>query len=481
MALSAEAAKSLDLLVTGPGDPVKVPRETPVLPIEKDGSPAEVPVFSLPEAVAFALRNNPRLRVAREEIVRAQGQEQVAFAPFLPFVDLFSRIGAVNPKLGPGAPGPVGGIVPSGDGSHEFIQADLEVQWMVWDFGRTSGHYQQAVARERIAELQLTRANQTVAFDVASDYLGVLLAQAARRAREQAIRSAEAILEDARVRRQAGTADRDEVLRAEVQLSETQEALVLAHQAEFEALARLNHTLGRNAGLPLRVLDWTARPSFDRSLADCLETAAGQRREVAVAREAVAVARGGAEAATGDFYPRIYVRLGGGDVGGEGVRTGFQEGASIHLDQQLFGGGRRLGERQSAEAEVRAAVARAQNVLDDISLEVNLAYRGVTATRERIPLAETAIIQARENLRLVRVKYKNGNATPTDVVDAETTLTRSEQREYSAVYDYLAALARLEYAMGTTPGCLLEGPKKEGPVGELPPPKPVPQDGDKGK
>ena len=42
----------------------------------------------------------------------------------------------------------------------------------------------------------------------------------------------------------------------------------------------------------------------------------------------------------------------------------------------------------------------------------------------------------------------NGNATPTDIVDSEAALTRSEQRFFSATYTYLAALARLDYAMG---------------------------------
>jgi hypothetical protein len=42
----------------------------------------------------------------------------------------------------------------------------------------------------------------------------------------------------------------------------------------------------------------------------------------------------------------------------------------------------------------------------------------------------------------------NGNATPTDVVDAQTALTCSQQRFFSASYNYLAALARLDYALG---------------------------------
>jgi outer membrane protein TolC len=438
-----------------------------------EDAPADDPVFSLTDAIAFALRNNPRLRAGQAAVARAQGQEQVAFAPFLPEMDLFSRYGGTSATLSPGAPGPVGGILASGDGSRGFVQAEVDVQWTLWDFGRTAGHHGQAVARERIAERQLVRARQTVAFDVTSAYLGVLLAEASRRVQEQAVRRAEYLREDAVVRRRNGVADPDDVLRADVQLSEAREALVVARQAEFDAVSRLNYALGRDAGLPLRVLDWRARPPFDRTLGECLETAAAQRQEVAVAREAVAAARYGLDAATAEYLPHIYIRASIGHVDGEGVRTGWQEGAAIHLDQRLYSGGRRRGEQWAAEADVAAAGAQAQTVLDGISLEVSLAYRGVRATRERIPLTETAVTQATENLRLVRVKYKNGNATPTDVVDAETTLTRSEQRYHSAVYDYLAALARLEYALGTPQGCLVEPAPGEGEAELLPPPRPL--------
>jgi outer membrane protein TolC len=114
----------------------------------------------------------------------------------------------------------------------------------------------------------------------------------------------------------------------------------------------------------------------------------------------------------------------------------------------LYAGGRRRGELLSAEADIEAALAEAQSILDAISLQVNLAYRGVVAARERIDLSRTAVVQAEENLRLVRVRYRNGTATPTDIVDGEAALTRSQQRFFSAAYTYLAALARLDYAVG---------------------------------
>ena len=134
------------------------------------------------------------------------------------------------------------------------------LQWTLYDFGRTGGRYRQAVGRERITELQLARAGQTVEFDVAAAYMDVLLARASRRVQEDAVRRAEAILDDTEARRKGGVALKEDVLRAEVQLSESREALVLAREGEFNAVARLNNAMGRNAGLPLEVVDLEAEP-----------------------------------------------------------------------------------------------------------------------------------------------------------------------------------------------------------------------------
>jgi outer membrane protein TolC len=237
-----------------------------------------------------------------------------------------------------------------------------------------------------------------------------------------------------------------------VQLSESREALVLAREGEYNAVARLNNALGRNAGLPLEVIDLEAQPPLPGSLAHLLEVVAAQRPEVGLARQAVAAAQEGQRAARGEFLPRIFVRGVAGHTDGQNVITGWQEGAGLHLEAPLYAGGGHLGALRSAEADIEAAVADGQTILNVISLQVNLAYRGVVAARERIDLARVAVVQARENLRLVRARYRNGNATPTDIVDSEAALTRSEQRFFSATYTYLAALARLDYAVGQPQG-----------------------------
>ena len=118
----------------------------------------------------------------------------------------------------------------------------------------------------------------------------------------------------------------------------------------------------------------------------------------------------------------------------------------------LYRGGANRGNLRSADADIVQALADAQGILNGVSQEVTVAHRGVVSAQARTDLARPAVEQSDEALRIVRERYRNGTATPTDVIDAETTLTRSEQRYATAQIEYLSALARLAYALGDEPG-----------------------------
>jgi outer membrane protein TolC len=434
--------------------------------------------FSLPQAIAFGLRNNPRLLAALAAIERARGQEQVAFSPFLPEIDFLSHVGVTSGAMGPASAGASGIILATNFDTHSYGQAELQLQWTLYDFGRTAGRYRQAEARSRIAELQSSRAQETIAYDVANAYLLALRAAAVRVIQEETIRQAEAILRDTRSRRAAGVAEKDDVLRGEVHLAAAREDLDISREAELSALARLNNAMGRNASLAVTVAEWDARPPLELSLVQCLEIAAARRPEIGVAREAVAAAQAGREATAAEYLPRVYALASVGGISGANIETGEQEGAGLHIDLPLFTGGRRRGELRTADAGIRQAVADARSILDGVTLEVTLAYLAATTARRRIELDRPAIAEAAENLRLVSNRYRNGTATPTDIVDAETALTRARQRLTSATYEYLAALVGLDYALGNPPGYLL-GSLDCTTAGNLPatlpPPRPLPK------
>jgi outer membrane protein TolC len=413
-----------------------------------------LPLLTLPDAIASALQDNPRLRSALAAIERARGQEAVAFAPFLPQIDLLNRGVTTSKSILPGAPGPTGVVNITGIGTYAIWQSEVQLQWTLWDFGRTAGRYHQASVREKISRLLAWRATQTVAYETATAYLQALEAAALKRIAVQTVRRAEAVLEDVRARKEGGVALKDDVLRGEVQLSEARDALVRAEDDEITALGRLNNAMGRDAVFPLRLDEGLASCKFGGSLAECLERAAVGRPEVGVARDRVAVAHFGREAAKGEFLPELTMKGSLGRIEGENVVGGWQEGVGLQLNVPLFHGGANRGNLAAAEADIGAAQADAQSVLNDISLEVLIAFRGVLSAQERADLARPAVAQSTEALRIIRDRYREGTATPTDVIEAETATTRAEQRYATARIESLSAQARLIYVLGDEPGTL---------------------------
>ena len=64
--------------------------------------------------------------------------------------------------------------------------------------------------------------------------------------------------------------------------------------------------------------------------------------------------------------------------------------------------------------------------------------------------ARPAVDQASENYRLVQLRLREGAAAPTEIADAQASLTRAQQNYLNSIHDYLIGLVRLEYAMGVT-------------------------------
>jgi outer membrane protein TolC len=432
-----------------------------------DGVPCQP--LTLPDAVALAFRLQPRLRASLESIQQARGREDIAFAAFLPTLNTGYSVGGFDMNAGgagisvPNSPAfsfiPFTGAVPLGLSIQSGYElAELKLQWLVCDFGRRLGRYNQAGLATDIAQLQTERAYQTVANGVATAYYDVLRARSLYRIARESVRRAEDDLGVAKKLAKGGVVEREKVLRAEVALARAQRALDVAEEAKDVAVAALNLAIGLNVSAPTDVGDTTDIPPFTLGLADCLQAAVGARREFRVARQSVQVAQEGSRVTRADFAPRIVA---------EGDLLDFQQGSPrshfdlalgfIKLEWGLFEGGKRVAELRVADSRIREAVAQAESIADTIAFQVTQAYRQVVAARKGIERSRPAVDQARETYRLVVARSRQGDATPAELTDAEAGLTRAEQDYANSVYDYLTAVDRLEYAMGTTTTPLTPG------------------------
>ncbi len=110
----------------------------------------------------------------------------------------------------------------------------------------------------------------------------------------------------------------------------------------------------------------------------------------------------------------------------------------------LYDGG--LARHRASALEQQAQSARDLNAdLDSgIRLQVRSAWLSINEARRRMAVAEKAVAQAEQNLKVAKDRYRNGIGTNTEVLDAETLRSVSQLNTNDARYD--AALARLNLA-----------------------------------
>lgn len=80
---------------------------------------------------------------------------------------------------------------------------------------------------------------------------------------------------------------------------------------------------------------------------------------------------------------------------------------------------------------------------NQISLEVQTAYSATQSNLENVQTANTALNQARELLRLDRLRFQALFGSQADVIQSESLLTIAEKNRVRAIIDYNRALARL--------------------------------------
>ena len=101
--------------------------------------------------------------------------------------------------------------------------------------------------------------------------------------------------------------------------------------------------------------------------------------------------------------------------------------------------------------QARINLSSAQNsdrsLANDVFMEVQNAFIALNEAAESIPVAESTVERAKENLELAQGRYNEGIDDMIALKDAEVAYTDSELSLLTARYDY--AVAELKQAMGT--------------------------------
>jgi len=416
--------------------------------------------LSLRDAVRFGLEHNTSMAAARERRSAAAarvGQANSGWLPRLNYAETWTR--SDNPVF----------VFGSLLTQHQFtqqnfalgalnnpsalnnFQSQLSLDQTIYDAGhvRSATHF--ARLAEDVSAENKRRVEQDVIADVVRAYYLVVLSEESLLAAREAVRSVEADLKRAQAVRASGMSTDVDVLSLRVHLAAVTEQQIRRTADRDVARATLNDVLGQPLDSSYALTSALTKADIgDQSLEQYEREALDHRPETHQARLATQLAATQVAAARSSLLPQIGAHA---DIEQDRQQLAGRAGgnwlASVSLRWNLFNG---FGDKTRIEETkhlLRSSEAEQNRTTSAVRLEVRRAWADLRAATQRIEVAQAAVEEARESLRITQNRYAAGLNNVTDLLRNETAVLEAKTRYLAAVSDQRVAAAMLERAAGT--------------------------------
>jgi len=416
---------------------------------------AEEPL-TLEASIEIALKNSTVINIAKEGTKSAIAQKREAITGFLPKFSTSYSYQRLNEEpsiklLPPLVPTPME-MVTGTQNNYNWV---IEAKQPLFAGGGILANYQASRIGEDTAFLEEKAKNQDVVQEVKIAYFDILRAQRILTAASQSVEMLSAHRDVAENYFKVGMIPKNDLLHAEVELSNGKQILVKAQNAVDLTKARFNTVLKRRIFAPVEIVDILDYQPLKQSFEECLNIAQESRLELKISSLKAAQAGKLVRVAQSDYLPSLslvgnYTRYGDNpSVSG----SDFQNAESWYVmavaSWNFWEWGKTKFRVDASKARENQAIDSAKELSDQITLEIKYAYLLLQEAEKQIAVSQKVIEQAEENFRISEERYKERVATSTEVLDAQTLLTRAKSDYANALGDYNINYARLQRAMGT--------------------------------
>jgi outer membrane protein TolC len=297
-------------------------------------------------------------------------------------------------------------------------------------------------------EIETDRMKSQVALDFTIAYLDLLESDKLLQVSREEVQQYEAHKKDTESRFAAGVITKNEVLQADVTLADSRQRAVSADNLRSLRESRINSLLLRPLNEQVKPEEIKTSPSAGLTLEEAWTSAEATSSRLKEIDQTIAVKEENIKALHAEYMPTFY--LSGGYEYSENKYMVHQDNwsAVAGVNVNLYSGGASNSRTGLARAELRSLKLSRDKMLDGIRLEVKGAYLDLQSSAQKMEVTRTAVAQAEENLRLQRLRYREGVGTATDVLDAVTLLTTAESNSWKALYGMKRAEASLLNAAG---------------------------------
>ncbi|EGK90508.1 transporter [Microcoleus vaginatus PCC 9802] len=429
--------------------------------------------ITLQQAIDLARRNSQVLQIAGKQVEQSRAalrEQQAALYPDLNFQMDASRSVSAGGELGiratqrrlnsranqTGQPAPQAG---TNFGSNS-LNSTLQLSYDIDLFGRRRANIRAAEEQVRLRELDVERQAEELRFDTAEAYYNLQNSDGQVAIRQASVRNAQQSLRDAEALERAGVGTRFAVLQAQANLANEVQQLSVARRDQRVAQRRLAEILNISQSTNLTAADPVEQAgSWRLSLEESIVQAFRNRPELEQQLVQRDISKQQRRSIQAGRLPQLSVG-GSYNVLGQDpddpnpfATRGWADGYSIRasLTWSIFDGGAANARVRQRDADITIAESRFDQLRNQVRREVEQAYFGLESSFENIETSEAGVLQSREALRLARLRFQAGVGTQTDVIQAETDLTRAERNRLSAIVTYNLGLSSLQRAVSNLP------------------------------
>jgi len=404
---------------------------------------------TLADAWTIALAVDQRLEAQRWSLSAAGHFLESARARRLPLVDIE---GSYTGRTAEPAFQFDLGAIPLPTNTFRFAQNEdvalrAKADLPLYTSGRIRSGIDAAAADVTSSRLEVEGFVNDLKLQVGVEYVNVLRAQRDLQVAESTVRSLESHTRDVERLFKQGQVPWNDVLAAQVALSNARQEAIQAYNRLDSARAAYNRRLNRPLGAAVQIAELppeSVREDVERLTACALHN----RPELARYGSQIRALHCQSASLVARNRPQINLR---GEYLFEENRFRTPNGIAaigIGASWNAFDGGRNRHQAAALQQRAEGLIRTKRDLQSRIALQVRRAWLDIHETQRRLKVTSEAIQRAEENLRVAKKRYALGAAISTEVLDAEALRTRTYRNHYNATYDAVLATLRLHHATG---------------------------------
>lgn len=399
--------------------------------------------LSLEDCIALAKEHNKRILAADYQIQSAKYERRATVSNFLPTLSA-EGLGAYSTAKGSfemeGGLLPVVGVdgIPTGNSAYfPGLNLNYEVDWLysagvriqqpIFMGGKVIAGYKMGRIGEAIARQNFRLTETEVVVETTRAYANVVRAMELQRVATSYNKLLHELMRSVEKAFERGVKSRNDVLKVEVKLNESQLNLRRAENAIRLATMNLCHYIGRPLIDTLEVNG--ELPAIDGSFVFSTDISA--RPEVQMLTYKGELMHQKINSARAELLPQI------GLVGQYGYLNGVKLGGNKLFDDWNFAAGLQVSipilnltshsRYRSAKMQYHQVKAEEEATIEQLTLEATQAANKLEESALEQTLAERGVASAAENLRVSSRQYEVGVETLSNLLEAQTLWQEAKQ------------------------------------------------------